>query len=120
MLPSKDPKVQEFLDKIKQDDISKCNALETLREIVFKIHPETTERMMYGGIMFTAKNEDFGGIFVRKNHISFEFGNGIAFDDPNKLLEGTGKQRRHLKIKPDVNILNYDVEFFVNQAIRGL
>lgn len=118
MAISNDTKVKEFLDKIRQDAADKFKVLETLREIVLKIHPETTERMMYGGIMFTAKGEDFGGIFVSKNHISFEFSNGVSFDDPNKLLEGTGKHRRHLKIKPDVNILNYEVEYFVKQAIK--
>lgn len=120
MLPSKDAKVHEFLNKIKQEDIDKHNILAILRETVFKVYPETKERMMYGGIMFTAKGEDFGGVFVRKNHISFEFGDGVSFDDPNKLLEGTGKHRRHLKIKPGVNILNYDVEFFVKQAIEKI
>ncbi len=39
---------------------------------------------MYGGIMFSL-DDDFGGIFVRKNHISFEFGNGFAMDDPDKF-----------------------------------
>lgn len=115
---SDNSKVREFLDKIKQEDIDKYHVLENIREIVFKICPETTERMMYDGIMLTQKSEDYGGLFVRKNHISFEFGNGILFEDPNKLLEGTGKYRRHLKIRPDGNLLNYDVEFFVKQAIE--
>ncbi len=40
-------------------------------------------------------DEDFGGLFVRKRHISFEFGKGFLMDDPNKILEGKGKYRRH-------------------------
>ena len=53
---------------------------------------------MYGGIIFSLA-DDFGGIFVYKNHVSFEFSYGYKLDDPSKLLEGNGKYRRHLKIK---------------------
>jgi hypothetical protein len=88
MKKSKDENVQKFLD----------------------------ESMMYGGIMFSL-DEDFGGIFVRKNHISFEFGNGYTMKDPDKLLEGTGKFRRHLKIIAFSDIEDKKVEFFVRQAV---
>ena len=37
--------------------------------------------------------------------------------DPNKLLEGSGKFRRHLKIKSKEDISNKDVDFFVKQAV---
>jgi len=118
MAISKNIKVKEFLENLRQSDIDKYNTLETLREVVFKVDPDISERIMYGGIMFTLKELDFGGLFANKHHISFEFSSGVSFEDPNKLLEGTGKLRRHLKIKPNTNILNYDVEFFVEQAIQ--
>lgn len=38
---------------------------------------------MYGGIMFSP-GDDFGGLFVYKNHVSFEFGNGAKFVAPHK------------------------------------
>ena len=37
--------------------------------------------------------------------------------DPNKLLEGKGKYRRHLKIKCKEDIEHKDVAFFVKQAV---
>lgn len=116
MKKSKDDKVQKFLEEIMMFNDEQFNILQKLREIVFKIHPKTNERMMYGGIMFTLE-EDFGGIFVRKNHISFEFGNGFTMKDPDKLLEGTGQFRRHLKIKSLLDVKNKKVEFFVKQAV---
>lgn len=116
MTKSKDEKVQNFLEEIMMFNDEQFNILQKLREIVIKIHPKTNERMMYGGIMF-ALEEDFGGIFVRKNHISFEFGNGFTMKDPDKLLEGTGQFRRHLKIKSLLDIKNKKVEFFVKQAV---
>ena len=91
--------------------------LQTLREIVYSNFPETSEKMMYGGIMFSLE-DDFGGLFVRKNHVSFEFGSGIYMNDPYKILEGSGKFRRHLKIRSFSDIEDKKVDFFVKQSLR--
>lgn len=116
MKESTNDRVQEFLEENMIFDNEKYSILQELREIVFKIYKDTSERMMYGGIMFSIV-DDFGGIFVRKNHISFEFSNGFKMNDPNKLLEGTGKFRRHLKITSLSDINEKKVEFFVKQAV---
>ena len=116
MKNSKDNKVQEFLEDVLMIDSEKYEIMQKLRKIVFSIFPKTNERMMYGGIMFSI-NDDFGGIFVRKNHISFEFGNGIQMNDPDNNLEGTGQFRRHLKIRTIADIKDKKVEFFVRQAL---
>ena len=85
MKNSSDIKTQEFIDRIENLNNIKYLILQELRKIVFDIYPKTNERIMYGGILFSL-NEDFGGIFVYENHISFEFSNGYTMDDPNKLL----------------------------------
>lgn len=113
----KNEKVQNFLDDIMMIDSEKHNSLMKMREIVFNIYPQADERMMYGGIMFSLNSDDFSGLFVRKNHISFEFSNGYMMKDPNQFLEGNGKFRRHLKIRTYADIKNKDVVFFVKQAV---
>ena len=117
MKKSKDEKVKTFLDEIMMIDNDQYNTLIAIREIVFKTYPKTAERIMYGGIMFSFDSEDFGGLFVRKSHISFEFSKGFIMKDPKKLLEGSGKFRRHLKIKSKEEVRNKDVDFFVKQAV---
>ena len=117
MLISKNMEVQKFLTEISLIDGDKIESLNILRDIVFEIYPKTDERMMYGGIMFSVDNDDFGGLFVRKNHISFEFIKGFLMKDPNKLLEGNGKYRRHLKIKSIDDVKNKNVDLFVKQAV---
>jgi len=117
MQKSKNEKVQKFLDSIMIIDNEKFNTLNIMREIVFETYQKTDERIMYGGILFSIDNEDFGGLFVRKNHISFEFSKGFIMNDPKKLLEGSGKFRRHLKIKTEADIKNKDVILFVKQAL---
>ncbi len=115
-MDSKNKKVQDFLNDIKLLDHEKYLILTNLREIVFKRHGETDERIMYGGIMFSL-NDDFGGLFVRKNHVSFEFTQGFLMYDPDDILEGTGKYRRHLKIRSISDIESKNVEFFVSQIV---
>jgi hypothetical protein len=116
MKKSKNEQVQKFLEEIMMFNDEQFIILQKLRGIVFKIYPKTNERMMYGGIMFSLE-EDYSGIFVRKNHVSFEFINGFTMNDQKKLLEGTGKFRRHLKIRSLEDIKNKKVDFFVKQSV---
>ena len=116
MKKSKNKNVQKFLVDIESIDAEKFRILQELRDIVLTQYPEVNERMMYGGIMFSLE-DDFGGLFVRKQHISFEFSNGFTMNDPKKLLEGTGKFRRHLKIRSLADIEDKKIGFFVKQAV---
>lgn len=113
---SENKNVQKFLEEVKVFDNEKYNILQELRKIVFMNFKETTERIMYGGIMFSLE-KDFGGIFISKNHVSFEFTEGFRMNDPDKLLQGIGKYRRHLKIKVLSEIKDKKVDFFVKQTV---
>ncbi len=114
MKRSDNPKVQQLLTDIELTDPEKYDMLLRLRDIVFAHHPQTKERVMYGGIMFSLA-DDFGGIFVRKKHISFEFTAGNELKDPDKFLEGTGKYRRHLKLSSQNDIEAKKVAYYVEQ-----
>ncbi len=115
MKKSKNEQVQSFLEDILMMDSEKYEMLQKMRKIVFSNYPKVNERMMYGGIMFSIE-DDFGGLLVRKNHISFEFSLGVEMDDPDSVLEGTGKFRRHLKIRSMVDIKDKTVDYFVKQC----
>ncbi|HIQ38153.1 MAG TPA: DUF1801 domain-containing protein [Desulfocapsa sulfexigens] len=114
MKKSQDKKVQGLINDIEMYDSDKYQLLMNLRDLAFHHHPKTQERVMYGGIMFSLVN-DYGGIFVRKNHISFEFTSGNEFQDPEKLLEGKGKFRRHLKLRSLEDIENKKVSYYIQQ-----
>jgi len=115
MKKSDDIETQKFIDNIKVLDSTKYQILKKLRGIVFDNYPKVKERIMYGGIMFSL-TEDFGGVFIYENHISFEFSNGYKFDDSKNLLEGKGKYRRHLKLKSLDDIETKKVDFFIKQT----
>ena len=116
MKKSKNEQVQKFLEEIMLLDSDKFEILQNLREIVFSNYPKVKERIMYGGIMFSLE-DDFGGLFVRNNHISFEFVSGVYMNDPHNILEGTGKFRRHLKVRSLTDIEDKEVDYFVKQSL---
>ena len=117
MKNSNDSAVQSLLDQTALVEPEKYAMLQAMRKIVFDLHPTVAERIMYGGIMFSVDKLDFGGLFLRKNHISFEFGNGHAMKDPDNHLEGTGQSRRHLKLRTMGDIDKKSVRSFASQAI---
>lgn len=118
MQDSQNPKVQDFINSIDLLDETKSQILAELRKIIFEVFPQVTEKMMYGGIMFILEDY-FAGIFVYKKHVSLEFSFGAKLDDPEQLLNGKGKQRRHLKFESLEEVEEKKVAFFVAQ-IGGL
>ena len=115
MIKSDNQEVQKLLDYIKSSNPNNHEILQQLRSVVLTELPAATERVMYGGIMFTLQ-EDFGGIYSYNNHVSFEFAEGYRFDNPNNLLEGSGKMRRHLKIESLSDINSKKVSYYIKQA----
>ncbi|MBT8297361.1 MAG: DUF1801 domain-containing protein [Maribacter sp.] len=118
MRKSIDKKTQAFIDNINVIDHAKYQILIKLREVVFEHYPKVEEKIMYGGIIFIFK-EGFCGVFVYRNHVSFEFSNGYKFEDPENLLEGKGKYRRHLKFKSIEDIKTKTVDYFLKQTISA-
>ena len=116
-MKSKNQKVSDFLNDIKEINKDKFEILEKIRSLTLGLNNSIVERMMYGGIIFSL-NEDFGGTFVSSKHVSFEFSKGYQMDDPKELLEGTGKFRRHLKISTVDEIKSKELLYFLKQAIK--
>ncbi len=54
---------------------------------------------------------------MRKGHISFEFVDGVEMEDPEGVLEGAGKYRRHLKFSCLGDVKAKDAGYFVRQLV---
>lgn len=117
MVNDSQKKVDSFLEGTRMLSEEKYQIIMELRKKVVQINPDVKERMMYGGIMFSLA-EDLGGIFAYTNHISFEFGLGFKFKDPDHLLLGKGKFRRHLKIESINDQAFAKVGFYINQMFN--
>jgi len=114
---SKDHKVAAFLKDLAMLGGENSTIIELCRSIYFSIHPNATERMMYGGIMFSL-DKDIGGIFAYKKHVSLEFSDGYLLNDPDNILQGSGKLRRHLKLQTVDDTKKKKVSFFVHQLAQ--
>lgn len=75
-----------------------------------------SEEVKYGGILF-ASGAHFGGVFAYKEHVSVEFGQGAAIKDPDGILEGGGKGRRHIKLRSVSDISAKKLALFLPQAL---
>ena len=95
---------------------------EAIDRLVSQIAPACTRRKMYGGIVFEAEpgdpNSRFGGYFVYAKHVGVEFSNGVLLDDPDGILQGKGKSRRHVKVTTLEEIGTKRLADFVSQAVK--
>ena len=75
---------------------------------------------MYGGIVFEQEpgvhKTMVCGHFVYKYHVSLDFGDGYGFSDPESVLEGKGKYRRHIKLASPGEIESKFVRTMIEQA----
>jgi hypothetical protein len=53
---------------------------------------------------------------VAKEHVIFGFLRGAILHDPGKLLEGTGKYLRHVKLRSPADVRRPDVRALVKEA----
>src|SRR5882724_11914598 len=70
-----------------------------LRSFVKQIVPKTKITLNSWGIPTFEANQPFCFYMVGKRHITFGFHNGTSLKDSGKLLEGTGKNIRHVKLR---------------------
>ncbi len=87
-----------------------------LRRLLKKTVPKSREAINPWGIpMF-----DFHGplclIMVGKNHVTLGFPRGTSLTDPTGLLEGTGKNLRHVKLKGVEELRDANLRRLILQA----
>ena len=91
-----------------------------LTELVIDALPDATMREMYGGtvieLLKDAPKSRIGGIYGYADHVSLEFTQGRLLDDPGTILEGSGKTRRHIKLRCLEDIANKDCKHFLMSA----
>lgn len=90
--------------------------------MIADIAPDAKEKIMYGGLVYeldyTKPKRLFCGIFVRKDYVTIEFDRGTELKDDKKLLEGSGKNRRHLTLHNFVEVKSKQVKNFIKQSFQ--
>jgi hypothetical protein len=95
--------VQSLLDDIRFISETNLQIVEATRALIKQTFGSVSEEVKYGGILF-ASGIQFCGVFAYKEHVSVEFGSGAKIVDDIGFLEGSGKGRRHLKLKSVLEI----------------
>lgn len=72
--------------------------LSELRGIILKAVPDTEENIKWGMPVYSIK-KNFCFLHSSKKHVTLGFYGGSKLTDKDGLLEGTGKQMRHIKVR---------------------
>lgn len=98
-----------------------ADIVELLEALVQDVVPNANLKPMYGGTIVELETDNpksrVGGFYVYGAHMSFEFANGHAFHDPDGLLEGSGKRRRHVKLRSGSDLESKQCRYFLQQAV---
>jgi hypothetical protein len=70
-----------------------------IRRLVKQAVPAAAEAINPWGVPVFELNGTLCFLMVGKQHVSLGFAQGTSLSDPAKLLEGTGKNIRHVKLK---------------------
>ena len=88
------PQVTDYIENAgKQKDI-----MEALRQLLHETVPNVTEEFKWGRPVFKA-TKDFAYLKSAKAYVTLGFFNFQKLNDEHNLLEGTGKDMRHIKLK---------------------
>ena len=72
--------------------------METIRKLIHESVPNVSEEFKWSRPVFKGKS-DFAYLKTAKAYVTLGFYNFQILDDPKNLLEGTGKNMRHLKLR---------------------
>ncbi len=97
-----------------------CN---TLKSVIEGMHPETVEVVRLGdnaasfGLGPKKMSEAYAYIMPRNGYVNLGFYYGATLEDPERLLEGTGKKLRHVKIRSDAQASSAGTKALLERAL---
>ncbi len=89
-----------------------------LRSFVKRTIPGMKETVNAWGIPTFEARDPFCFYMVGKNHVTFGFHFGTSLEDPEGLLEGTGKNIRHVKLRAVEDLEQKGLKKLVQAAAR--
>ena len=93
------PQVTEYIENAgKQKEI-----MEAIRKLIHETVPGVVEEYKWSRPVFKAQ-KDFAYLKTAKAYVTLGFFKYDKLSDPNNLLQGTGKDMRHIKLKSTADI----------------
>ena len=106
-------KINEFILSLEND---KSILVSKLRELAFGVSNESREDIKWNALCLFKGERAFVGIMPYKKYVSVIFDQGSQLSDLNKILEGKGKQMRHIKIYKEQDIKDKNVADFIKES----
>jgi hypothetical protein len=88
-----------------------------LRILIKKTIPKSHELLNPWGLPTYEWRGAIGYIMVGKKHVTFGLARGSELPDPAKLLEGTGKNLRHVKIRDKAQLVDANLRDLLLSAL---
>jgi len=91
-----------------------------LRDIIIEVHPKIVERIKWGNLTFVYNENNIASVysFETISYINLAFFKGTLLPDPKRLLEGTGKGMRHIKVHSEKDINKKQIISWIKEAIK--
>ena len=89
---------------------------DAVRALVRKAAPQSSENINPWGVPTFESNGAFCYMMIGKNHITFGFPRGASLLDSAKLLEGTGKNLRHVKLREVADVHDANLRQLIVEA----
>lgn len=110
--------VQDLLEDMRLLGEEQYEIVEAVRALVKKNFKACEEEVKYGGILFSS-GVQFCGVFAYKAHVSVELGKGASIVDEFGFLEGSGKGRRHVKLRSLGDIKSKKLALYLPLALQA-
>jgi hypothetical protein len=107
---------KEIRDWFAALDPAKRAAAEAVRRAVHQAAPGMTEAFKWGRPVF-ALGTNVAYLKAAKKHVTFGYFDGAALDDPDGLLEGSGKQMRSIKVRDASEVPAVAIKVWTRQAV---
>src|SRR6266849_10546945 len=89
---------------------------EQVRRLVKKTVPGSREAISPWGIPVFDFHGPFSLLMVGKSHFTLGFARGTSLSDPGGLLEGTGKNLRHVKVTEAEQLRDANLRHLIREA----
>jgi len=89
------PHITEYINNASKEQ---KETMEAIRKLIHESVLNTTEEFKWNRPVFKA-DKDFAYLKTAQAYITLGFFNFQKLNDPKNLLEGTGKDMRHIKLK---------------------
>jgi hypothetical protein len=124
-LPMPDSSAQGTFDEAIQSSEPELQAIaRALKALIMSIHPENVEvawprqKMASYGVGPKKMSEHYAYIAPYQNYVNLGFYHGVALKDPAGLLEGAGKQLRHVNIGSLADVRKKEISTLLKDALR--